>query len=259
LRPPRGAGSAPPRDGSRIMPHWAGAHRTAVSHAIGTADEKKKVLISLNQQQEGGNIPTGPGPGFVTQNYNYDSIYVGNTFSGIDKPYLDPWPANLQSRRGDPPHSIEPGIRRTRKSYVHHGEKPGSESGEKCKSDWLLCRSTTCARTTPIGYVQDEFKWRPNLNSEPRRALTPSSRSSTRRTGLANPFDFLEPAGFRGSAAWAPASASRTTAISIRAWVWPGRLTRAERLLFAPDSELTTKMASGRSELPAKNEVPRTQ
>ena len=29
-------------------------------------------------------ISTGPGPGFVTQNYNYDSIYVGNTFSGID-------------------------------------------------------------------------------------------------------------------------------------------------------------------------------
>ena len=29
-------------------------------------------------------ISTGPGPGFVTQNYNYDSIYVGNSFSGID-------------------------------------------------------------------------------------------------------------------------------------------------------------------------------
>ena len=29
-------------------------------------------------------ISTGPGPGFVTQNYNYNSIYVGNTFSWID-------------------------------------------------------------------------------------------------------------------------------------------------------------------------------
>ena len=29
-------------------------------------------------------ISTAPGPGFVTQNYSYSSIYVGNTFSGID-------------------------------------------------------------------------------------------------------------------------------------------------------------------------------
>ena len=29
-------------------------------------------------------ISGGPGPGFVTQNYNYTSIYVGNSFSGID-------------------------------------------------------------------------------------------------------------------------------------------------------------------------------
>ena len=29
-------------------------------------------------------IATGPGPGFLTQNYDYDSIYVGNSFSWID-------------------------------------------------------------------------------------------------------------------------------------------------------------------------------
>ena len=29
-------------------------------------------------------IATGPGPGFITQNYDYDSIYVGNSFSWID-------------------------------------------------------------------------------------------------------------------------------------------------------------------------------
>ena len=29
-------------------------------------------------------ISTGPGPGFGAQNYDYNSIYVGNTFSGID-------------------------------------------------------------------------------------------------------------------------------------------------------------------------------
>src|ERR1700733_13227941 len=29
-------------------------------------------------------IATGPGPGFVTENYSYNSIYAGNTFSGID-------------------------------------------------------------------------------------------------------------------------------------------------------------------------------
>jgi hypothetical protein len=29
-------------------------------------------------------ISTGPGPGFVTENYNYASIYVGNSFSGVD-------------------------------------------------------------------------------------------------------------------------------------------------------------------------------
>ena len=29
-------------------------------------------------------VSTGPGPGFVTQNYDYASIYVGNSFSGLD-------------------------------------------------------------------------------------------------------------------------------------------------------------------------------
>jgi hypothetical protein len=29
-------------------------------------------------------ISGGPGPGFVTENYNYASVYVGNSFSGLD-------------------------------------------------------------------------------------------------------------------------------------------------------------------------------
>ena len=42
-------------------------------------------------------ISTGPGPGFITQNYNYDSIYAGNSFSWHRQPDLDSRPAYLQS------------------------------------------------------------------------------------------------------------------------------------------------------------------
>jgi hypothetical protein len=73
----------------------------------------------------------GPGPGFVTQNYNYNSIYVGNTFSGID---------NLTWTHGRQTFKAGAEIRRIQlnqdygehgTSYVFHGGESGSESGEK--------------------------------------------------------------------------------------------------------------------------------
>jgi len=76
-------------------------------------------------------ISTGPGPGFVTENYNYASVYVGNSFSGADDLTWGSRPANVQSRSGDPLHSNEPGIRPTRKNYV----LLGGESRKQCSEE----------------------------------------------------------------------------------------------------------------------------
>ncbi len=56
-------------------------------------------------------ISTGPGPGFVTENYDYASIYVGNSFSGIDNLTWAHGRHTFKAGSGVPPHSTEPGIR----------------------------------------------------------------------------------------------------------------------------------------------------
>ena len=93
-------------------------------------------------------ISTGPGPGFGAQNYDYNTIYVGNTFSVDRQPDLAPWPANLQSRSGNPPHPIEPALRGTRNSYVFHAASSWQRIRWRKQVCLVLCRSTICASTT---------------------------------------------------------------------------------------------------------------
>ena len=78
-------------------------------------------------------IATGPGPGFVTQNYDYNSIYVGNTFSGID---------NLTWVHGRQTVKAGAEIRHIQlnQEYGEHGKvtfsiagEPGGQSGGKSK------------------------------------------------------------------------------------------------------------------------------
>ena len=83
-------------------------------------------------------ISTGPGPGFVTENYNYSSIYVGNSFSGIDNLTWVHGRHTFKAGVGDPPHSIEPGIRAARKDHVFHGGESRGQCSEESQPDWRL-------------------------------------------------------------------------------------------------------------------------
>jgi hypothetical protein len=133
-------------------------------------------------------ISGGPGPGFATENYAYTSVYVGNSFSGVD---------NLTWTHGRQTMNAGFEFRRIQlnQEYGDHGKftyssvlnlannmmKKASLSGalpvnHLRKNDYLL-------------YAQDEFKLRPTL------VLNLGARYSIfdlfhEADGRANPFDF---------------------------------------------------------------------
>jgi len=133
-------------------------------------------------------ISTGPGPGFVTQNYDYDSIYVGNTFSGID---------NLTWIHGRQTLKAGAEIRHIQlnQEYGGHGKVTFS-TVEKLAANLVNKASLTGAlpvnhlrKNDTIGYAQDEFKVRPNLTLNMGVRYTVFQIFSE-VNGLANPFDF---------------------------------------------------------------------
>jgi Carboxypeptidase regulatory-like domain len=133
-------------------------------------------------------VSTGPGPGFITQNYNYDSIYVGNSLS-----YLD----NLTWSRGRQTVKAGAEIRHIQlnQEYGQHGKLTFSTvedlaANEVKKASLSGALPVNHLRKNDIvGYVQDEFKWRPNitLNLGLRYTVFQIFHEAE---GLANPFDF---------------------------------------------------------------------
>ena len=143
-------------------------------------------------------IATGPGPGFITQNYDYSSIYAGNSFSGID---------NLTWIHGR--HTLKFGVEIRRielnQSSEEHGKVTFSTVEDLAAN---LVTKASLSGALPVnhlrkndyyGYAQDEYKWGPKLtlNLGVRYTIFDLFHEEN---GLANPFDFgtCGPQGFCG-------------------------------------------------------------
>ena len=133
-------------------------------------------------------ISTPPEPGFVTQNYNYDSIYVGNTFAGID---------NLTFTHGRQTFKAGAEIRHIQlnQESEQHG-KVTFDTVENLAANLVKSASLTGAlpvnhlrKNDTIGYAQDEFKWRPDLTLNLGVRYTVFQIFSE-VNGKANPLDF---------------------------------------------------------------------
>ena len=197
---------------------------------------------------------SGSGVGFVTQTYNYDTIYVGNTFSEID---------DLTYLHGRQTFKFGGEIREIQlnQHYGEHGTVTFANLAALA-ADNVAKASLTGAlpvndlrKTWFIGYAQDEYKALPNLtlNLGVRYTVFDLFHEAS---GKANPFDFATcgPQGFCGigagfgqqnygdfdprvGIAWSPAQDSRT-------------IVRAGFGTYHEDGQLDDQ------NLPAKNEVP---
>lgn len=199
-------------------------------------------------------ISSGPGPGFVTENYSYGSIYVGNTFSGID---------NLTWVRGL--HTVKAGVEVRRiqlnQESGEHGKVTFS-TVEQLVANQVKKASLTGAlpvndlrKTDIFGYAQDEWKWKPNLTLNLGLRYT-VFQIFNEADGKANPFDFATcgAQGFCGIGA----SFGRQNYGDVDprvAFAWTPRrdghtLIRGGFGIFHEDGQLDDQ------NLPAKNEVP---
>lgn len=199
-------------------------------------------------------IAGGPGPGFVTQNYNYKSIYVGNTFAGQD---------NLTWAHGR--HSLKFGadVRHIQlnQEYGEHGTVTFSSVENLAANVAASAKLTGSLPANHLrkndfaGYIQDEFRWRPEFTFNLGLRYT-VFQIFTETKGLGNPFDFgtCGAQGFCGvgasfgnqnygdidpriGMAWSPDKGGRT-------------IVRAGFGTYHEDGQLDDQ------NLPAKNEVP---
>jgi len=143
-------------------------------------------------------VSGGPAPGFVTENYDYQSIYVGNSFS-----YLD----NMTWSKGR--QTVKAGVEFRRiqmnQSYGEHGKYTFSSIEDLAEN---VVKKASLSGALPVNhlrkndtfiYAQDELKVRQNLS------LNLGLRYSIfdlfhEANGLANPFDFATcgPQGYCG-------------------------------------------------------------
>jgi hypothetical protein len=133
-------------------------------------------------------VSGGPGPGFVTENYNYVSIYVGNSFSGADDLT---W---VHDR-----HTFKAGVEfryiQMNQEYGQHGKLTFS-TVENLAANSVKKASLTGAlpvnglrKNDYFVYAQDEYEWRQNftLNLGLRYTIFDLFDEAN---GKANPFDF---------------------------------------------------------------------
>lgn len=146
-------------------------------------------------------ISTGPGPGFVTENYDYNSIYVGNSFSGIDnltwahdrhtfKAGVELRHIQLDQEYGEHGTLTFSTVENLANNVVARAKLAGSlPANDLRKNDYFV-------------YAQDEYKWKPGLvlNLGVRYSIFDLFHEAH---GKANPFDFATcgPQGFCGAGA----------------------------------------------------------
>ena len=115
-------------------------------------------------------IATGPGPGFVTQNYSYNSVYADNTFSGIDNLT---WVHSRQTiKAGGEFRHIQ-----LNQEYGEHGKV--TFSSVETLADNLVKRATLTGalpvnhlrKNDIFGYFQDELKLPAQFHAESGCAL----------------------------------------------------------------------------------------
>ena len=198
-------------------------------------------------------ISQGVGPGFGNLNYDYDTIYVGNTFAGID---------NLTWLHGKHTFKLGGEVRHIQlnQHYGEHGTVTFA-SLETLAAAKIAKASLTGAlpvndlrKNDFVEYAQDEYKLLPNLTVNMGLRYT-IFQLFHEAHGKANPFDFgtCGPQGFCGIGAsfgtqnygdvdprlgvtWSPAHDDKT-------------LVRAGFGLYHEDGQLDDQ------NLPAKNEV----
>ena len=199
-------------------------------------------------------VATGPGPGFITQNYDYDSIYVGNSFSGID---------NLTWIHGRHTFKFGAEFRRIQlnQEYGDHGKITFSTVEDLAAN---LVTKASLSGALPVnhlrkndyfGYVQDEYRWGPKLtlNLGVRYTIFDLFHEEN---GLANPVDFATcgPQGFCGvGAGFGQQNYGDVDPRVAFAWApWEGGRTvfRGGFGIYHEDGQLDDQ------NLPAKNEVP---
>ncbi len=194
------------------------------------------------------------GPGFGNLNYDYTTIYVGNSFSGIDnltwthgrqtiKAGAEVRHIQLNQHYGEHGTVTFSTVEALAANQVHKATLTGALPVNDLRKNWIA------------GYVQDEFKMRPNfsLNLGARYTVFQIFNEAN---GKANPFDFATcgPQGFCGIGAsfgqqnygdfdprlgfvWSPPQDSKT-------------VVRGGFGLYHEDGQLDDQ------NLPAKNEVP---
>jgi hypothetical protein len=199
-------------------------------------------------------IATGPGPGFVTENYNYASIYVGNSFSGLD---------NLTWSHDR--HNFKAGVEfryiQMNQNYGEHGKLTFSTVEDLAENDMKKASLTGALPINDLRkndyflYAQDEYKWRPSLvlNLGLRYTIFDLFNEAH---GKANPFDFATcgPQGFCGAgASFGQQNYGDVDPRVAFAWTpWKGGKTviRGGFGTYHEDGQLDDQ------NLPAKNEVP---
>ncbi|HEX3661677.1 MAG TPA: TonB-dependent receptor [Acidobacteriaceae bacterium] len=199
-------------------------------------------------------IAEGPGPGFVTENYKYASVYVGNSFSGLD---------NLTWVHDR--HTLKAGVEiryiQMNQNYGQHGkvtfstvENLAENSVKKASLTGALPINDLRKNDTFL-YVQDEYKWRSNLvlNLGVRYTIFDLFNEEH---GKANPFDFATcgPQGYCGvGASFGQQNYGDIDPRVAFAWTpWKSGRTvlRGGFGMYHEDGQLDDQ------NLPAKNEVP---